>query len=338
MDYIAECLEKFQGLSASLKVRLGGPEAYNKLKEIEKEFTISLSFYVILLVINELNLDNGPDYLVKKYAITKGQSQDITERINEEIIYPAIKAEVEANADFVDDALVDEIQKPDSVKYSAAEIEDIFDAKLIPTILQDKEVIRAFNISAFAVMDKDELLEGRLVNLFLNNEELISAANVIIDGRSYRGTIKNWLKDFISKHGSDIFDTFILAKYINSLDSQVTLNPGEKKMLTKVLKIYRNLVFFPDSMEKVPVESWSIIPYEVETVKQKVAELQEVISSKTELKNNSPDNYENDFKPSLSDVEKIRLELGNMLNDYSRDSLEYKAIMEEINRLNRKKL
>lgn len=181
------------------------------------------------------------------------------------------------------------------------------------------------------------MLEDRLVNLLLNNEELISAANVVVDGRSYRGTVKNWLKDFISKHGSDIFDTFILAKYINALDGQVSLNPGEKKILTKILKTYRNLVFFPESMEKIPVEKWAIIPYEEETVKQKVAELQQVISTKVELKGEDAGNLESSFKPNLSDLESIKLELQNMLNDYSRESLEYKAIKEEIARLNKKK-
>lgn len=337
MDYIAECLEKFQGLPATLKERLGGDEAYLKLKGLEEKYSISLTLYLILLVINELDLNDGPDYLVQKYSITKKLAKEITEKINETIIFPAIEAEIALNEDSFEDVLATDVSQPKLIKYGPAQVEDVFDSNLIPTILQDKETIKAVNIGAFAAMNQDNLLEDRLINLLLNNEELISAANVVVEGRSYRGTVKNWLKDFISKHGSGIFDTFILAKYINALDSQLNLNPGEKKILTKILKTYRNLVFFPESMEKIAMEKWAIIPYEEETVKQKVAELQQVISSKTEAKQEASADNETKFKPSRSDLESIKLELQNMLNDYGRDSLEYKAIKEEIARLNKKK-
>lgn len=338
MEYIAECLEKFQGLPANLKDELGGDEAYEKLRVIEEKHGFSLSLYLILLVINELDLNDGPDYLVIEHGITKKLAKEITDEINETIIVPALAAVLALEEYPISDVLADDLVAPETIKYSASQIEDVFDNKLIPTILQDKATIQAFTISAFAAMDRDDLLEDRLVNLLLNNEELISASNIIIDGRSYRGTVKNWLKDFISKHGSDIFDTFILAKYINSLDKDISLNPGEKNILTRVLKTYRNLVFFPESMDKVPTENWAIIPHGEETVKQKVAELQSVISSKAvAAKKEESVASADDFKPTMSDVEIIKLELQNMLNDYQRDSLEYKAIKEEIARLNKNK-
>jgi hypothetical protein len=337
MNYIAECLEKFQSLPTGIREKLGGDEAYQKIKKLEKEFDVSLSFYLILLIINELDFNNGPDYLVAKFSITKKKAKDITDRLYEVLIYPAFDAEIGPSLDSFIDVLADEVAVPEIIKYNAAQVEDIFDSQLIPTLLQDEKTIQAFNISAFAAMDVDDLLEDRLINLLLNNEELISASNVIVDGRSYRGTVKNWLKDFISYHGSDIFDTFILAKYINFLDNKVSLNPGEKKILTKVLKTYRNLIFFPDSMDKVPIESWAILPFEAETVKQKVAELQGVISSKAGIKKEQSDVNEDNFKPNLSDVANIKIVLQNMLSDYSRDSLEYKAIKEEIGRLDKKK-
>ncbi len=325
MEYISECIVKFQSLPDKLREKLGGDEAYLKLKEIENRYQVSLSFLIILFAIGELEEKDCPEYLMLKFSISKERAQEITEALMNEIISPALIDELNL------DNLTGTTAVTEKLAFDRSQVEDVFDNGLIPMTLQDAETIKAFNYSAFAEMDKDDLLEDRLINLLLNNEELISANNVVIDGRSYRGTVKSWLKDFINKQGSDIFDSFVLAKYINSLGGEVELSPSEKKLLTKILKTYRNLVFFPESMENTPMEKWAIIPFEEETVKQKVEELHQVVIAKKEQPK------KDNFKPDQEDVNNIQIELQNMLSDYSLDSLEYKAIKEEINRLNKKK-
>lgn len=320
MEYINECLMKFQSLSQSVREAFGQGDTYLKLKKMEEKYNVSLSFLMVLIAIDELEPDDITDYLVAKFSLTADQAEKIAEEFKDDILLPVLDGEMDKSL-------------AQSSSFTKDKIEDIFSTGVLDMFSQPKEMIQAFNYEAFAAMDKDPLLEDRLINMFISNEELLSSASLTIDDRPHRGTIKNWLKDFIAKQGSDIFDSFILAKYINSLDGAVNLSPVEKNNLTKVLKTYRNLVFFPESMENVKVENWSIIPIEegIEAVKKADTVKSNRIDSTTTKKQASSSN--DGFSEAIS----LEKDLLAMLAKYNRNSLEYKAIQEELNRLKKKK-
>jgi len=87
-----------------------------------------------------------------------------------------------------------------------------------------------------------------------------------------RGTVSNWLKNFIGTNGSAIFDSVALSKYLTGSKSGAKLSQEEKEKVRKVLLIYRNLKFFPDSMPDDNGEGWQILPFEAPVEEEKLEE------------------------------------------------------------------
>ena len=80
--------------------------------------------------------------------------------------------------------------------------------------------------------------------------------------------------NFIKKNGSGIFNNLVLIEYLVNSDNAKKLDNKEKELLKKLLLLYRNIKFFPESMPDDNGESWEIIPVskkEENFVKDRVA-------------------------------------------------------------------
>jgi hypothetical protein len=132
-----------------------------------------------------------------------------------------------------------------------------------------------------------------------------------------------------------------LAKYLSSSSEVLKLSSGEKSLLRKVLKLYKNLVFFPDSMTGVPREDWVIIPLDVisePVFQQKVekavpASKPEKVEKKVDNKKPAPVIKKKLEKP-VEDPKIVKLK--KSLEQYPANSLERKAIESEIKKLSQK--
>ena len=318
MDYTAECFDKFQSLPTNIKNKLSVGKYYKRLKEIEQKYQISLAFVVILLAVGELDESDLSEYLRLKFALTIKKSKELSDVIFKDVMLPAIEESIL-------------ITKTATSFLSDNQIEDILKSNFISFITGNKMQIVHFNKSAFLAMDRDELLEDRLINIFLNNEEVLSKNNLVIDNKSYKGTIKNWLKHFVHTNGSDLFDSFVLAKYLNSDSVNNLLNEEEKNILSIILKTYRNLVFFPESMNHVPIEDWVIIP--VDHLENEAKDkMQDVKKIKIKTLDENKIINKNDVPVSAAHDKQYQA-LADILQNYEPTSLEYKAIKEEMNRL-----
>ncbi len=107
---------------------------------------------------------------------------------------------------------------------------------------------------------KDSL--NKFIRAFLSNQEKVSSKKIIIDDKEYEPSVANWIKHFIKENGSGIFSSIALAKYFTLSKVSSLINENERGLLRKIFKIYRNLVFFPDSMANTSIEDWEIIPIE----------------------------------------------------------------------------
>ena len=87
------------------------------------------------------------------------------------------------------------------------------------------------------------------------------------------------------------------------------------------MKLYRNLVFFPESMEGVALDNWEIFPVNR-------SEIAKTVKSETVA--------EIETDPAITERQKTIFDLQKNLTKYPTNSLEYKAIHQEINRLSRK--
>lgn len=250
MQYILECLEKFQLLDSEIREAFGGEDTYFKAKKIEQEFNVELSFVLILLAINELESADLPEYLAKKFNLAPEKASLLTAKIEEEIIDPALES--------ISPDLDEDEEAP--FGFNKNSIHEIFASSLIDLLKGSPAEIKAFNILVFSSLVEDDTLEDKIIKALFANQEEISANKIILEDKEIKASVANFLKDFIRNHGSVMPDNLVLANYLNTSSNAKKLSASEKELLNRILKTYRNLVFFPESLDNVPMELWEIVP------------------------------------------------------------------------------
>jgi hypothetical protein len=193
------------------------------------------------------------------------------------------------------------------------------------------------------------MFRAELEAALYNNQEKITAARLTLENRELEPTIANWLKDFIKINGSEFFNEVVLAQYLGSSPNASRLDQEEKKTVGKLLKLYRNLVFFPESMRDKPLDKWEIIPvdHDQELENSGVIVSHVKAGSKTTpvddvLSNDRAAKTPEGARVKTPEAEKLSFgesepKLEEILQKYTPDSLEYKVIKEEIARLKKKK-
>jgi len=168
--------------------------------------------------------------------------------------------------------------------------------------------LKDYNLELIEYLSEDESFKKKLEYSLLNNQEALTADSIVIKGVVVVPTISNWLKDFIDNCGSGLFDAVILSQYLANSANAKKLNDVEKKLLRKLLILYRNLKFFPKSLENVSLEKWGIIPSEHRPEDDKIA------------------------KTEKSEDPKIK-ELTILADSFPKGSLERRAVEEEMGKL-----
>lgn len=218
----------------------------------------------------------------------------------------------------------------------AQDFESNFDAKE-----EEKVVVNFLSENILGILlDSDNTgcyqMNGSLVYLLINkkdslpkfsrallsNNEKVSEKKIILEGKEQEATISNLIKHFIEKNGSGMFSSIVLAKYLSSSEISNVLDEKGKKVLRKILKIYRNLVFFPDSMANISIDEWEIFPLE-DISSDNLSETIKISKEKRE------------FQPVDSHEEEIKV-LKELLQKYPNKSLEKKAIESEIKKIEEK--
>ncbi|MBU2474670.1 hypothetical protein KKA20_01795, partial [Patescibacteria group bacterium] len=123
--------------------------------------------------------------------------------------------------------------------------------------------------------------------ILLSSQEKLTHKEFVLDAKAHSPTVANWLKDFIKQRGSGMFDNVALADFVINSKNAKNLDEQEKKLVQKLLQLYRNLKFFPESMPTDTGEGWEIIPIdkEVETMqKARSVELPKIEQKKQEAK------------------------------------------------------
>ena len=209
------------------------------------------------------------------------------------------------------------------------------------------EAAAALNRSLiFLLFNADNFKDEALRKIFAN-KELIGETKISIDDKQLAPTVSAWLKDFIKRNGSSLFDDLILAQYLNSSENAKALKPKEKEILGNLIRFYKNIAFFPESMNEIPPQKWQIFPFDATSYWQ---EIEGSVKNKSQLglpteseifeEETGPENDvlgEKYFKPENYDDDKELRNLQELLASFPPASLERKAINEEIKRLKRDK-
>lgn len=178
--------------------------------------------------------------------------------------------------------------------------------------------------------------------ILLSSQEKLTHKEFVLDAKAHSPTVANWLKDFIKQRGSGMFDNVALADFVTNSKNAKNLDEQEKKLVQKLLQLYRNLKFFPESMPTDTGEEWEIIPIdkEVETMqKARSVELPKIEQKKQEAKSITNYPAKDDGAGKLQIANKKRKqekkieELKKIATQYPEGSLERKAVEEEMSKL-----
>lgn len=247
MNYQTECLLKFNSLPEFIRDSIGGDESSEFIDDLERKYNISLDFAVVLISIGELSIDDLPAYLNMKHQIKLSDGVAVKNELAKNIFY--IFSDVEVNDNTENEVITNEM----IIKMFQSELRNIFRA--------EANIIHNLNNSLLVNFSTDNgLSQEDLEKLLYINGELLTHSEFMLDGKQYSPTIGNWIQDFIQYYGSGMFSNLVLTKYLTDSDNARRLPPEEKKLVHKLLQLYRNIKFFPESLQDVPAEDWEIIP------------------------------------------------------------------------------
>lgn len=344
-NYFNYCLEKFKDLPDPVREFLNSPDTAAIVRKIEIKHEASLSFLVVLVAIGELSFEDIPSYLEKKYQIEKSRGELIAAEIIDQVFGPLLNKK-----DLSDEAVINDILGEEALTLKPLVdrdleerrqiILDIFENDLVSTLKADSSNLKALNLAIFKTFNDDPALEDQVESLLYNNQEKLTKDNLILGAYPAAPTVANWLKDFIKIYGSSFFSEISLAEYLVKAPNLKKLASAEKELVRKLLKLYRNLVFFPESMDGILLENWELFPLDMVT-NDSLAETNKLLktaaSASVEKESRPVSAPAETTTPAAPGNEKEQLiqNLEKSLVKYSVSSLEYKALQQEINRLKR---
>lgn len=262
---------------------------------------------------------------------------DFVEKLADEIIEENIKA-IEEEAE--------EYKQRFNIQEESEYIFNILSNNVISIFnLKSLVAARALNRSfIYLLFNEKSFKEEALRKIMNNNNELIGGEKIIIDDKKLEPTISAWLKDFIKKNGSILFDDLLLVQYLSNSENVKNLSYTEKENLGNVIRLYKNIAFFPESFNDIPPHKWQIFTFDtgeyLEEESSSRKNYTKAIPSEV-IKEESGDSNDilsddNNFKPEYNQNNEELQKLKDMMSSFPPASLERKAIKEEIKRLEKK--
>ena len=125
--------------------------------------------------------------------------------------------------------------------------------------IDDYLFVEQFNSRLIALLVERIEVKDELVAVLLNNEARIGSETIVVDGRQLPPTTGAWISYFISQKGSSLFDAVTLSDFLVNAANTKFLAPSDKAKLSRLLLLYRNLKFFPDSLVGDEPDKWEIL-------------------------------------------------------------------------------
>lgn len=138
--------------------------------------------------------------------------------------------------------------------------ENLFRSALLQELNHHPFIIAAINDRLFYLFARDENFHTTLERALYENSEAVGAKPIQVNNEVLSPTIGHWLKDYISQHGTDAADSISQSTFLLNSENAKKLSVDERTLLGKILKIYSNIKFFPNSMPTDDGEGWEIIP------------------------------------------------------------------------------
>ncbi|MFH1662107.1 MAG: hypothetical protein ABIA02_03355 [Candidatus Falkowbacteria bacterium] len=308
MINVKKSLEKFNNLPEAIILEVDSDKVSLKMKKLEDKYKINLSLLIIVVVVGDLKMEDIEKYLRIEFNLNKDKAKNIYEDLIKEIFNPLTERLNFLNSDFQNNVIT-----LDKAKNIAL---DMFKENLVNEMYGNLIIAELVNSRIFYILSRDLNFKKELEKALYKNLEKLTHKEFILDGKPRTPSIKNWLVDFIKHNGAGMFDNLALSQYIINSSNAKKLDDDGKKLLKKLLMLYRNLKFFPESMPSDDGSSWEIIPVEDKEELSKARTVSKPVIDKIDKKESEVD------------------ELKKMLENYPEGSLERKAINEEIAKVN----
>lgn len=334
MISIEKALEKFNKLPAEIILTVDSGAVADKLKELENEYNIKLSALIIFVATGDLEVKGIVKYLKIEFEFNDQKAKQVSEEIVKRIINPLKKRLAFLNAN---------PNKEFSVKDEKDIVIIMFEENLIYELNSHPIIINAINLRIFNILREDLSFKKELENALYKNLEKITHKKFVLDSKTHAPSIRNWIKGFITAQGTGIFNTVFLSNYMANSSNAGILDPFERKSIQRLLTLYRNIKFFPDSMPNDTGEGWEIIP--IERARDDAGKAREVSGPPRTEEEKDIDELK-DMEEGFKEGGLERMVLGEEIDEkktiedmkimakkYSADSLERKAIDEEIRKL-----
>ncbi len=198
------------------------------------------------------------------------------------------------------------------------------------------EKIKSKLLTTLVVEDRNKLKENLKDTLLKNQERIISNHET--------KTVQDWLKNYVSRVGMETDNNLIKAQYLTNLKNDKNINPKEFHKLSVLFELYDKLNIPSDAPqgfeEEIPISIEGKLYIFRKGVLEEVPELGKEYKEAKELleaiQTGKDDGKKNIISKSSVDHTKIT-ELEKALDNYSADSLEHRAIKQEIDRLKKAK-
>lgn len=222
----------------------------------------------------------------------------------------------------------------------------LFEENLVDTLMfDDVYLLEELNDSIIEILSADQKFKKEIENIIYNCQETVAGRRIKLNKKTVEPSVSNWLKDFIGKWGTGMFNDIQLTEYITSSENGKKLTSDEKLLLRKLLVMYRNIKFFPESLKDKPVEDWEIIPLPSKRTGQsrigyisgppKTEEEKEIEELKSEESHYEPGSLEQlALEEEIENKRKIE-DLKIEAKRYQVGSIERMVLEEEIDKLER---
>lgn len=128
------------------------------------------------------------------------------------------------------------------------------------------------------------------VRALLGNKEKLTTENIKFNEKMVEPTVANWLKDYNYQFGFDKFDTLNLTKFISSSPNCIKLSEEERSYVARLLQIFLNIKFFPDSLIDQPMEEWEFFALpEIKMEEKKEQKSKSQTNKKETVKKEAPE-------------------------------------------------
>jgi len=189
------------------------------------------------------------------------------------------------------------------------------------------------------VLDDRDKFKKQLSQILLDNQEKLTKKKIIINNQEEHPTVANWLKNYNRILGTGKVDNIKRTQYLTNNKNIVGLTEEDKNKVRILFNLYEKLKLSSQTLEgledDIPIDE----DYAKGTIKQGVFEPFKITEKENKLWELAKKTTEERMKgvgkemSGESGTDKGIEELRNMLSQYNEGSLEYKAIKEEIAKL-----